>query len=130
MIKLSKTENSSLPFTKNTSISPRFRRLDMMHYACQYLLFSRHFIIKLPPAKYVSEKERECVCVYRAPGGGKLMCTGVCMHQNGKEIFYKIMIKWPYWNSLLFPISRNLLSILLNSSINYLKTLIFYIFTI
>ena len=53
VIKLSKTENSPLQFIKITLINLRFRRPDILLYDCWYLLFSRHFKIKLPPRKYV-----------------------------------------------------------------------------
>lgn len=63
LIKLSKTENSPLEFTENMPVSPRFRKLDILHFNCNYFLFSRHFIIKLPQAKYVFEKVCAYVCI-------------------------------------------------------------------
>lgn len=139
MIKLSKTENSPLQLIKITLINLRFRKPDALLYDCWYLLFSRHFKIKLPPRKYVWGKvcTYVCACVCVVPmcvlkaSGRELVCSWLCMHHKSiAEICYKIAVSWLHWNGLLFPVSSKLQSILLNSSNEcFWEHLIFYTFT-
>lgn len=77
MIKLSKTENSPLQFIKVSLINLRFRRPDILLYDCWYLLFPRHFEIKLPPRKYVWGKVCTCLCMC-------MCCAYVCIEGLGE----------------------------------------------
>lgn len=78
-----------MQYIENTSVNPRFRRPDIGHDECQYVLFSNHFIIKLPPTNMFWERMCMPVCMWVCGCGGWVgACMCVCWRpEKGAHVF-------------------------------------------